>query len=225
MIRHVAAVLLAVNLAFWGWSHWFREQRAGPPALRESPGVAVDPGTRNAPDAQPAASVAPVATDDPLQDCIRLTGFATQSLLEAAASRLAGGNMTLTTGTSDEGAAPAGGPAEGHWVHVAGLPDTNAQRDMIDRLSSAGLSDAYALPDDPEHRISVGLFSDATRARQRVEQLRALGIESTVVARTRGASMQRWLELRGTLPADVTAQVLQAWGVNPAQVSLAPCQP
>jgi SPOR domain len=224
MIRHIAAVLLAANLAFWGWAHWFREERAALPEASLTSGVSPAPKNPAVPAVQPDASRASAADDELLQDCIRLTGFASQTLLDAAASRLSGGNIKVTTGTSGDATAQDGGQAEGHWVHVAGLRDSNAQRELIDRLRSAGLSDAYAMPDDAEHRVSVGLFSDATRARQRVEQLRTLGIESSVLTRTRGNPAERWLELRGALPADITAQVIQGWGLDPALVSLSPCQ-
>jgi hypothetical protein len=227
MIRRVAAVLLAANLAFWGWTHWLRDQRPGLPEPAPAPSVAASQKGTEPSTVQSGATSAPAVVDDLLQDCIRLTGFPSQALLEAAAVRLAGGNLMIatSTATSNEGAAEGAGQVEGHWVHVAGLRDANAQRELIDRLRSAGLSDAYAMPDDAEHRVSVGLFSDAARARQRVEQLRALGIESTILPRSRGSTAQRWLELRGTLPADITAQVIKDWGLEPSQVSLSPCQP
>jgi SPOR domain len=224
MIRRIAAVLLAANLAFWGWAHWLREERAPLPETSSTTGATPAREIPSLPAVQPDSSRRPAADDELLQDCIRLTGFASQSMLDAAAGRLAAGNMTVTTGTNGEGTAEDAGQAEGHWVHVAGLRDSNAQRELIDRLRSAGLADAYAMPNDAEHRVSVGLFSDATRARQRVEQLRTLGIESSVLTRTRGNPTGRWLELRGALPADITAQVIQGWGLDPALVSLSPCQ-
>ncbi len=226
MIRRVAAVLLAANLAFWGWAHWFRgEQTVAAPA----PPSGQSTGPQSAAPPAKGAVATPIAADELLQDCIRLTGFASASALDAAAARLAVGNLTIKTdaggsdGAGKTDAAP-GQPA-GYWVHVSGLGDARAQRELIDRLRSAGLADTYAMPADPEFRVSVGLFSDPDRARQRVEQLRALGIESTVQSRGRSNASERWLELRGTLPADITAQVIQGWGLDPGQINLSPCQP
>ena len=47
------------------------------------------------------------------------------------------------------------------------------------------ISDAFAMPDDPEHKVSVGIFSDENRAEDRAARVQRLRLDAVVKERTR----------------------------------------
>lgn len=74
----------------------------------------------------------------------------------------------------------------GHWVQIRDIPDRETGNQMIDRLVSGGLTDAYLVPTDDEGlKISLGLFGEMSRA-ERVElQAASLNMAAEIMPRMR----------------------------------------
>jgi hypothetical protein len=78
----------------------------------------------------------------------------------------------------------------GYWVQIRNIPDRESGNDMLEKLKSGGLGDAYLVPTDDEGlKISLGLFGDMSRA-ERVElQARSLDLPADISERTRDATV------------------------------------
>jgi hypothetical protein len=83
--------------------------------------------------------------------------------------------------------------------------------------------DAYVSADDPAGRISVGVYSDPTRAAKRTEELAALGF--AVVTRDLGGEKDAplWLEVRSPDSTPVSAEHIGKWAGDTGTLSNIAC--
>jgi hypothetical protein len=173
MIRLVVLVLLAINLLYLGWSQWVGKD------LEQL--TAVTPSTEP-PSPAPAVPVGPppCATLGPFSD--ELLALQVQQKLEAAGwgvlRRVV--NETLH---------------EGWWVHVDNA-DAARQTRTVNTLRRAGIGDAFAMPDDPQFRVSVGIFSEEDRAEDRAAQVQKLKLDALVTERLRDQAVI-WFDVPG----------------------------
>ena len=200
MIRIVVLVLVAANLLFLGWSRWVRDAT---PRLVAPASAAMASTTSSA----PALPAAPCATVGPVGDEVRAMEI--EQLLRDM--QLVPLRRTVTADTPD-----------GWWVHVA-TADPAAQARALRAIREAGINDAFAMPDDPQFRVSVGLFSQEARARNRAGAVRALQLEP-VVAQRMAQETSFWFELPGTAPAAVDAARLRAEGVDTGSLRIEACE-
>lgn len=200
MIRIVVLVLVAANLLFLGWSRWVRDAT---PRLVAPSSATVAATTSSA----PATPVTPCATVGPFEDEAGAKE-AEQMLREMQLTPL---RRAVTAETRD-----------GWWVYVASV-DAASQARALRTIREAGISDAFAMPEDPGFRISVGLFSQESRARSRAEAVQALQLEA-VVAERLAPETSFWLELRGAAPAAVDLAALRAEGVETGALRVEACE-
>lgn len=200
MIRIVVLVLAAANLLFLGWSRWVREATPRLVAPSSAPLAATTT-------AAPAAAAVPCATVGPLHDEVH--AMEVEQLLRDM--QLVPLRRTVTAQARD-----------GWWVHVAS-PDAATQARTLRTIQQSGIGDAFAMPEDPQHRVSVGLFSQEPRARNRADAIRALRLEP-VVAERMAQETSFWFELRGTAPAAVDLQHLRAEGVDTGALRVEACE-
>lgn len=170
MLRILVFVLIAANLLYFGWSHW---AAADKPVLTAT--VAAGKKKADAPLAPP-----PCATLGPFHD---------ELLAEQAEKQLAGANWRPQRRASSEEV------NDGWWVYVPNH-DADAQARTLKAIRGAGLRDAFAMPDDPQFPVSVGLFSDEQRAEDRATRIRHLKLEAVVTER-RKQQQTVWLDLPG----------------------------
>ena len=90
-------------------------------------------------------------------------------------------------------------------------------------IQNAGLRDAFAMPDDPDFRVSVGLFTDESRAEARATAVRQLRLQPVVAPRTRQETTF-WLELPGTAREAVDLAHLAAEGVDTSAFRVESCE-
>jgi hypothetical protein len=173
MIRILVLVLLAANLLYLGWSRWVSDEK---PRLVAPVAGATRPATGTALASAPAVSAC--TTIGPVRDDTRALEIE-QLLVEL---RLAPARRIVSEQVR-----------EGWWVYVANA-DAAAQGRSLRAIQGAGIRDAFSMPDDPEFRVSVGLFTDEVRASARAEAVRALRLDAVVNERMQ-AQQSVWFDL------------------------------
>ena len=193
MIRILVLVLLAANLLYLGWSRWISEERPQLVAPEAGPArdqVARSDATTDAP-APACTTLGPVRDDTHALEIEQLLG----------AMQLTPTRRTLTEEVR-----------EGWWVYVAS-PNAAAQARALRALQNAGIRDAFAMTDDPDWRVSVGLFTDEAGAAISAEAVRALRLDAVVDERMQQQATV-WFDLAGTPRGAVDLSRISAEGVE-----------
>lgn len=168
-MRNLVLALLAANVLYFVWWQWGSGNQ---PVL-----TAVVTG---APPSADAATPTPCATLGPFLD---------EDLAAQAEARLTAAGLDAQRRNSMVEI------ADGWWVYVASA-DTAAQLRAVEAIRGAGQSDAFAMRDDPQRRVSAGLFSDENRAEELAARIRDLGLDPAVEQR-RGQQVQVWFDVPG----------------------------
>jgi hypothetical protein len=156
MMRIVVMVLVAANLLYFGWSHFVGGQQ---PVLTAAPAVAARPA--------PPPGPPPCATLGPFIDARQA---------DRAEQVLQGEGWRVLRRAAPE-------PVhDGWWVSVANR-DAAAQARTLDIIQRWGMRDASAMRDDPEYRVSVGIFSQEQRAEDRALMVQKLKLDAVVTER------------------------------------------
>jgi hypothetical protein len=193
MIRILVLVLLAANLLYLGWSRWISE--AQPQLVAPEAGTTREQAARSA--ATAAAPVSACTTIGPVRD--ETHALEIEQLL--GAMQLTPVRRTLTEDVR-----------EGWWVYVAS-PNAAAQARVLRALQNAGIRDAFAMVEDPDLRVSVGLFTEEARAASRADAVRALRLEAVVDERMQQQASV-WFDLAGTPRGAVDLSRISAEGVE-----------
>jgi hypothetical protein len=157
MIRILVMALAAANLLYFGWSQWVRDEQ---PRLvaPQAAAAGTSPSTPGA-----ATSAAQSCTSlGPAADEIRAMEI--EQLLR---------DMQLVPVTRTV----TGSMREGWWVYVPNA-DAAGQARTLQSIQNAGITDAFAMADDPDFRVSVGLFMEESGARSRAEIVRGLRLDA-----------------------------------------------
>ncbi len=199
-MRNLFLVLVLANLAFAGWHQWLAEPGTRTSAVTEAqlPGIALMSEVEEPEPAEVAESFPPpagvastgAAYDDlSAERCVSIGPF--RELSEAATAA-----ANLRTGGYDPSQRVAEGDIwVGYWVHLPGLPSRDTADEILSNLRENGVSDSYVVPGGEEdHIISLGVFSEISRAGRRREAVRRLGYEPTVVDRNRRGTVY-WVDI------------------------------
>lgn len=157
MLRNFVLLLVVANVLFFAWSHWGADRKPvlTAVAIREKP-------VNQEPPAPP-----PCATLGPFRD---------ETLAAQAEAQLTGAGLkALRRDTSVE-------VNDGWWVYVTSS-DAAGQKRAVDALRRSGQRDAFAMPDDPEFRVSVGVLSEEKRAEDLATKVRGLKLNPVVEER------------------------------------------
>lgn len=202
-MRVALFVLLGVNLAFFAWSHWLAPKEASLPV---SPRV-------DAPRLQLAAesSAASLGADG---SCVTVGPFASNELAVRARQTLidsgyAAAPRQVTTAEPD-----------GFWVYLEAPSTPTAERRLLDRLTKGGIRDAAAVGDPGSRRISLGVFSDESRAALQSERVARLGLLPQIEAREKPGSAI-WLDL--TLKTGAPPLDGQKFQAGDTELEFRPC--
>jgi hypothetical protein len=199
MIRILVLALVAANLLYFGWSQWVRDEQprlVAPPAAPAGTASSIPGGTANA----PCTSLGP-ATEE-------IRAMAIEQLLRDM--QLVPVIRTVT-----------GSMREGWWVYVA-TADAAGQARALRAIENAGITDAFAMADDPGYRVSVGLFAEEAGARSRAEILRGLRLDATVQERMEEQTLI-WFDLPGATRAAVDMARLADEGIELQGLRLEDC--
>lgn len=199
MIRILVLVLAAANLLYFGWSRWVRQEA---PRLVE-PAAGAPITTANSP--APATSGA----------CSLLGPLAGEARAREVEQLLRDMQIVPVQHTATAEV------RNGWWVHVP-TADAATQARVLRSIVESGINDAFAMPDDPEFRVSVGVFTDQSRAQVRANAVRALQLEPHVTERmTRETSY--WFELPGVAPDRFDMERLAAEGIDTSALQVDAC--
>ena len=180
-MRAALLLLLLVNLAFFAWSQWLAPEEARLPV---SPKV-------DAPRLQLARETLPVAAGN--GTCVTVGPFATNELAARARQTLNDSGYTSLPREVETRV------FEGYWVYLESPPTESGERRLLDRLRKGGIADAQAVEVGSARRISLGVFSDETRAATQSEKVAKLGLLPQIEAREKPGTAI-WLDL--TLKSD-----------------------
>jgi hypothetical protein len=201
-VRAALLLLLLANLAFFAWAQWLAPKDAELPV---SPKV-------DAPRLQLAREAQTVTANG---RCVTVGPFATNEL--AARAR-----QTLSDSGYDSLPRQVATQAfDGYWVYLESPPTESGERRLIDRLKKGGIADAQAMGDiGSSRRISLGIFSDETRAAAQSEKVARLGLLPQIEARERPATAI-WLDL--TLKSDAPSLEGSKFPAGDAELEFRPC--
>ena len=218
----VVLALVLANLGYFAWRIWI-----APPAAGSVPWRA--PGAVSVPAALTAGlgtiDLAGEARDDlpaavpaaPLPVCLQLGPFAEPIATAEALIEIRSRGFAPTVIYPPE-------VVPRRWVvRIDGLPTEADQERVLARLKAAGFSDFAALPRETRtYAVSLGVFSEPSRAARRSAQMQAAGIAARIVPLYAPVA-ERWLQVTldpavmpagfapGTAP---TAALAGAWRVR-----------
>ncbi|MET0280411.1 MAG: hypothetical protein ABW278_04710 [Steroidobacteraceae bacterium] len=171
MPRLLVMILFAANLLYFGWSHFVSKQQ---PRLTAA--------TASLPQARPVAPAGP-------PPCATLGPFLDAPAADAAEKQLKDHGWGVVRRIAQELV------HDGWWVSVANA-DAAAQARTLDIIQRWGMRDASAMPDDPQFRVSVGIFSQEQRAEDRALMVQKLKLDAVVTER-RIPKDAVWFEVPG----------------------------
>jgi hypothetical protein len=175
---------LIANLAFLAWWQWLAPEEAQLPV---SPKV-------DAPRLQLARETQTAVPGARNGSCVTVGPFATNELAARARQTLSdSGYPSLPREVETR-------IFEGYWVYLEAPSTESGERRLLDRLKKGGVTDAQAVGDlGSARRISLGVFSDETRAASQSEKVAKLGLLPQIEAREKPGTAI-WLDL--TLKSD-----------------------
>ena len=198
-MRNLVLLLVLVNLGVLAWFSWIAPE---PPAPRAYDGPRITLLRELEDD---AAVLVAARTPEPSLAVIEARCVAIGPFTEADQAETA--RLTLV----EAGFNPALSVSEdqvwdGYWVYVDRLASREAAANALAELAENGLSDAYIIPNSESGiLISLGVYSDLSRAGALAERVGDLGFDATITERMRTAET-RWLELE---LSDAESQALE----------------
>ena len=201
-MRVALLVLLLANLAFFAWSHWLAPKEA---ALPVSPKV-------DAPALQLAADATPTAIAN--ARCVTVGPFPTSDLAARARRTLSDsgyGSLPREESTT---------VLDGYWVYLEAPPTESGERRLLERLRRGGIADAQAVGELGARRISLGVFTEESRAVSQSEKVARLQLLPQIEAREK-AGVAIWLDL--TLKTDAPALEGTKFPAGDAELEFRPC--
>ncbi len=224
MMRWGFAVLLLANIGLLMWASWYRQPAGEAPQPRQvfhpelmvplnTPGVAL-----RARKSEP--SEAPLAATKPRQRCIAIGPFAPDPAGKAGAW-LAGEKFEAARRGEERKI------ENSYWIYLAPFATRKEAERRLQELERLGLRDLLIMPaTQGQIAISLGLFTQAENAQNRLKELAQKGIEASQEIRYRTEPVT-WLDLRLPEPADAAVEQLRThdWGAAGIEVRENACPP
>jgi hypothetical protein len=202
MWRSLTIALVAANLLFLAWSVWV--------APAQSPDAAPPPV------ATAAAPAVRAAEPPPPPRCVSLGPFVDTDAAATVAQRLVAASLAPRT-REERRQRP-----DGYWV-IVDTASPAEQRRVLAQIRRAGVQDAYAMPEDPQTRISLGIYSERARAEQRAAGVRPLGLQPRVEEHFQEQQVQ-WLDVQDA-GEQLSASRLESFGITDSEVGAFDCPP
>jgi len=198
MARLLTLILVIANLLFFAWSHWVG-------------------GTRTELTAVPLTARAPKpAAPPPPPPCATLGPFDDEVLAEQAQRAMEGGGWGILRRSTTVQV------NDGYWVHIDNITSARDQARVVNTIRRAGIQDAFAMPDDAQFRVSVGIFSDEVRAEDRAARVQRLKLDALVTERTKDQPVI-WLDVPGVAAQTLSDGRLATLGVATTGLRIEKC--
>jgi hypothetical protein len=205
-MRNAFLMLLLLNILAFAYQTWIIEPDNPVDALYIEQDV---PGLLLAERPEPEVEVEAVPASEPAEPdesasqtaavlvyrCLRIGPFARETDADKVQLSLQRREATVRQ------SAEPGRVWVGHWAQVADQGSRKKAEQTRDALIAKGISDAYILPGDADHRISLGVYRQRASADRIVKQASSLGLATLVQDRYQPGT-NFWLRVR--LPADQT---------------------
>jgi hypothetical protein len=225
MMRWAFAALVLANIGLLMWATWYREG-AGEitpprPVYRpeqmvplNAPGVALR--ARKNERIEPSLVAA-----KPRPRCVSIGPFVAAEPADQAAVYLAGEKIDAARRSQER-------TLEGsYWIHLAPFANRKEAEQRLKELERLGIRDILIMPDaDANPAISLGLFTHADNAQNRLQELALKGVQAKQEIRYRSENLA-WFDLRLPEPADAVLERLRAtdWKAPGIEVRDAACAP
>jgi hypothetical protein len=201
-VRVVILVLLLLNLAFFAWSQWLAPEEA---ALPVSAPV-------TAKRLELARESRPVSTTG--DRCVTVGPFPTNELAARARATLTDSGYASVPREVQTRA------VDGFWVFLESPPTEAGEKRLLDRLKKGGIADAQAVGEPGARRISLGVFSEESRAFTQSERVAKLQLLPQIEAREKD-SISIWLDLQ--LKSDAAPLEGQKFHAGESELEFRPC--
>ena len=219
-MRFVFFALLFVNLAYFAWAHWIDIPRPAPvnEAITRLPRLKMADELPPA-ERPPPRSAQKTALND-TSSCLSVGPFVDFASSAQAAALL------RAKGFDPRQRAEQGQVSVGYWVYTGGLTSpADADRALV-MLERNGIKDARVMPAgaDAGRRLSLGLYSERSRAERRAEAVRQAGLNAEVAER-KLPGMLYWVDL--TPPPGTSTAALQGLFADSgnSRIAVQPCLP
>jgi hypothetical protein len=202
VVRTAFFVLLFVNLAYFAWANWV-DVPPPPPvnqAIEKLPRIKL--AEELSPSERSQANSVEKRVLNAAAPCFSVGPFADADATTRAAALL------RAKGFAPKERSEEGQKSAGYWVFVGSMKtQVDVDRALV-TLEHNGIKDALVMPQTPEgeRRLSLGVYSDWTRAEKRAEQVREIGLKAEVVERKIPGTLH-WVDL--TPPSGVTTVPIQ----------------
>jgi hypothetical protein len=219
-VRFVFFALLFLNLAYFAWAHWIDAPR--PPPVNEA--IAHLPQLKMAGELPPAGRPPGHGTQKTaLNDT---TGCRSVGPFVDPASSAQAAALLKAKGFDPRQRAEQGQVAVGYWVYAGRLASqAEADRALV-TLERNGINDALLMPEaaDTGRRLSLGFYSERSRAEHRAQAVRQAGLSAEIVESKLPDTLY-WVDLAPPPGMNtVPLQGLFADGVN-SRIAVQPCLP
>jgi hypothetical protein len=219
-VRLAFFTLLFLNLLYFAWAQWIDTPHAAPvnDAITHLPRLKL--ADEQSPTERPQPHTAQKTGLSEATTCLSVGPFGDPANSAQAAALL------RDRGFEGRQRVEQGQVSAGYWVYIAGLTSLADADLALAALEQNGIKDARVMPKSGEAgpRLSLGLYSDRSRAERRVQAVGQAGLKAGIAERKLPGTLY-WLDL--TLPAGmatVPLQDLPAQGSN-SRVAVQPCPP
>lgn len=191
-MRNLLLILLLANILYFVWGTFLDESREAGVAVVDEVDLGPPLDVSASQDAEVAASVGAVlGSGEPSaleavvgRSCVSIGPFRANTDADTALTEYAGQGMRTTVRST------YGQIFVGHWVQIRSIADNLTANEILAKLHSGGLSDAYVVTSEDEGLyISLGLFGDLDRAEKVELQAKSLDLPAAIVPKTREGTL------------------------------------
>jgi hypothetical protein len=218
-VRVAFYALLLVNLLYMAWAQWIDvPEPPAPSSIAKLPPLKL---LSDLPPANRTALASKMSLETPAPPvCVSVGPFDDSAITAKAA------NLLLGKGFAPQQRVVESPAVRRLWVYLDQFRSDATEMRVLRRLEQAGIDDAEAMPAAAGGRkVSLGLFTDNTRAQSRLKAVRAMGFHPLTAVRVLPGTVY-WLDL--TLPNSSTSVPLKdVSGLQPgggsSAISVQPC--
>jgi len=189
MVRNLIMALLLANFLLLAWGRWIV-----PPDAADATSFGDTTEPQLVLIARPGRTDVTSTPGD--ARCFRLGPFSSADAAAAVDTRLSARGLLVNRSSE------LGRVWVGHWVQILELPSEGIARQVVKKLVSGGIGDAYIFSRDPTVDISLGVFRGRQGADDVIRVARKFGYSPVATDRFRDG-IEHWVEIE--LPTNGSA--------------------